>query len=149
MSHTMDPTKMPAMYPPSGMIYDFNAPNPIRDVVDGASIFCISLCTILLMVQLLTKRHLLHGLKWEDCEAPGVLAWWVLVQCLTGSRCYCPRLGNHSLLQVEPSGEQYAERFCRPCSCHTVDSVCYHSTVMAPASINGTSQWLKWSALQM
>ncbi|KAL8803523.1 MAG: hypothetical protein Q9182_003124 [Xanthomendoza sp. 2 TL-2023] len=78
----MDPTKAPAMYPPQGVTYDFNAPNPLITFGNLAAltICCLSLCTILLLLQLWTKRFLLHGLVREDYAA--VLAWTANIICI-------------------------------------------------------------------
>lgn len=64
----MDLTKTPAMQPPPGEFPDFDAPDPLLAVHVFLIIFCLSLCTILLTIQLSTKHFLLHGVQWEDCK---------------------------------------------------------------------------------
>lgn len=64
----MDPTKTPAMHPPPGVSPDFNAPDPLHAVNVFSIVFCLSLCTILLAIQLGTKKLLMHGLLLEDCK---------------------------------------------------------------------------------
>lgn len=75
----MDSMSGPALRPPPGVIPDFDSPDAAQTVQITASIFCISICTVFLVLQLLTKQFLMHGLKWEDCEIcqllPPSLGW--------------------------------------------------------------------------
>lgn len=69
MAYTLDPSKIPALQPPPGVIPDFESPSPIQATSVFAIIFCLSVCTVCLVVQLLTKFFLMKGLKWEDCKS--------------------------------------------------------------------------------
>ncbi|KAL8680136.1 MAG: hypothetical protein Q9224_003991 [Gallowayella concinna] len=70
----MDPSNTPAIKPPDGETPDFDAPDPSRNITIPAIVFCISFCTLLLLVQLLTKRILIRALQYEDYVT--ALAWY-------------------------------------------------------------------------
>ena len=73
----MDFMKGPALRPPPGVIPDFDSPDAVQTLQITASIFCISICTVFLIFQLLTKQCLMHGPEWEDCEiASSLLRRW-------------------------------------------------------------------------
>ena len=69
MAHMVDSRKMPALRPPVGVMPNFVTPSPWQTINVFTIIFCLSLCTVRLVVQLVTKFFLMKGLKWEDCEA--------------------------------------------------------------------------------
>ncbi|KAI4226348.1 MAG: hypothetical protein L6R36_003244 [Xanthoria steineri] len=89
----MDPTKTPAMHPPPGVSPDFNAPDPLHAVNVFSIIFCLSLCTILLAIQLCTKKLLMHGLLLEDYVT--ILGWVIFVPyCGLGLQLIYGNRGN-------------------------------------------------------
>lgn len=65
----MDPTKIPALHPPAGVTSDLDSPSPLQATYVSTILFCLCLCTVALVVQLLTKRFLMKGFKWEDCRS--------------------------------------------------------------------------------
>ncbi|KAL8809790.1 MAG: hypothetical protein Q9200_003107 [Gallowayella weberi] len=60
------------MEPPHGETPEFDSPGSSGQSTTVV-VFCLSFCTVLLLVQLLTKRILIRALQYEDCKT---LARW-------------------------------------------------------------------------
>ncbi|KAL8670228.1 MAG: hypothetical protein Q9168_005216 [Polycauliona sp. 1 TL-2023] len=69
----MDPSHLPGLEPPEGIIPDFDAVSSEYGINIATQGLCLALCTILLAVQLYTKVVCMNGFRREDYAA--IFTW--------------------------------------------------------------------------